>query len=93
MERIHRRAAMAAMVCLCAVLASARAETVIVESETIERLDMANADFPHIRFTGGLVLHSDDKHFGGFSGLATTNEGRDLIAVSDKGYWLTFSVV
>jgi len=92
MERIHRRAAMAAMVCLCAVLASARAETVIVESETIDRLDMANADFPHIRFTGGLVLHSDDKHFGGFSGLATTNEGRDLIAVSDKGYWLTFSV-
>mmetsp|Transcript_31112 Transcript_31112/g.66977 ORF Transcript_31112/g.66977 Transcript_31112/m.66977 type:complete len:415 (-) Transcript_31112:458-1702(-) len=92
MERIHRRAAMAAMVCLCAVLASARAETVIVESETIDRLDMVNADFPHIRFTGGLVLHSDDKHFGGFSGLATTNEGRDLIAVSDKGYWLTFSV-
>ncbi|MDP6621402.1 MAG: esterase-like activity of phytase family protein [Alphaproteobacteria bacterium] len=42
-------------------------------------------------FKGGLALSSDDDRFGGFSGLVLSNG--NLVAVSDKGYWLTARLV
>ncbi len=84
------------MACVCVLAAclprGARADTVAVDTEPIDSLDMNSANFPWIRFTGGIVLRSKDPRFGGWSGLATSNEGRDLVAVNDAGYWLTLSV-
>lgn len=42
-----------------------------------------------LRYRGGLEVSSSDRRFGGFSGLAVDAAGRGLVAVSDKGYWLT----
>lgn len=38
-------------------------------------------------FRGGLILSSEDRRFGGFSGLRVTPDGGTLTAVSDNGYW------
>ena len=44
-----------------------------------------------LRYRVGLRLTSRDRHFGGLSGL--TFAGRDrLIAVSDRGWWISFRV-
>ncbi len=48
--------------------------------------------FGALQFRGGLVLSSGHPRFGGLSGLARLNGGRDLVAVSDRGYWLTAKV-
>lgn len=45
--------------------------------------------FGALQFRSGLVLSSGHPRFGGFSGMARLNEGRDLVAVTDRGYWLT----
>lgn len=48
--------------------------------------------FGGLQFRSGLVLSSGHPRFGGFSGLARLNGGRDLVAVTDRGYWLTAKV-
>ena len=48
--------------------------------------------FGALQFRSGLVLSSGHPRFGGFSGLARLNGGRDLAAVSDRGHWLTAKV-
>lgn len=48
--------------------------------------------FGRLEFRGGLQLRSSHQAFGGFSGLARTPDGQ-LKAISDKGYWLSATVV
>lgn len=48
--------------------------------------------FGALQFRSGLVLSSGHPRFGGFSGLARLNGGRDLVGVTDRGYWLTAKV-
>jgi hypothetical protein len=45
--------------------------------------------FGALAFRGGLQLSSPDEDFGGFSGLWCASDGADLVAVSDRGLWLT----
>ncbi len=42
-----------------------------------------------LTFLGGLTLTSDNKHFGGFSGLEVSRDGKRFVSVSDRGHWLT----
>ena len=42
-----------------------------------------------LRYMGGLELRADSDHFGGFSGLLVSDDGRSMIALSDRGWWLT----
>jgi hypothetical protein len=42
-----------------------------------------------LAYRGGLVLRSDDKRFGGFSGLSVSADGERVTAISDEGRWLT----
>ncbi len=42
-----------------------------------------------LTFLGGLTLTSDNRSFGGFSGLDVTRDGQRFISVSDQGHWLT----
>ncbi|MEM8985638.1 MAG: esterase-like activity of phytase family protein [Pseudomonadota bacterium] len=45
-------------------------------------------DLSRLSYIGGVILSSEDRDFGGFSGLHIDLEGARLEAVSDKGYWL-----
>ncbi|MCG6857142.1 MAG: esterase-like activity of phytase family protein [Salaquimonas sp.] len=44
--------------------------------------------FGSLRFVGGLQLQSDDKQFGGFSGIRLLPDRHRFIAVTDAGQWL-----
>ena len=44
--------------------------------------------FGALEFRGGLVLESDDKRFGGISGIRMEADGEHFVAVTDRGYWL-----
>lgn len=45
-----------------------------------------------LKWRGGLVLTSPSEYFGGYSGLILSEDGRDLMAVSDAGTWLNASL-
>lgn len=44
-------------------------------------------------FAGGIDISSNDKRFGGWSGLAISRDGGTLIAVSDEGRWLSAKIL
>jgi hypothetical protein len=39
-------------------------------------------------YRGGLVLSSDNRDFGGWSDLAVSADGDEMLAISDQGHWL-----
>ncbi len=48
--------------------------------------------FGKLEFRGGLVLSSSNESFGGWSGLTIDADGQRLLAVSDKGSWLSAEI-
>ncbi len=48
--------------------------------------------FGALQFRGGLVLSCHHPRFGGFSALWRSADGRDLVSLTDRGYWLTAKV-
>ncbi len=52
-------------------------------------LDPDATSIGELTILGGLELRSQDKRFGGFSGLILTQNGSRLLAVSDKAWWLS----
>lgn len=46
-----------------------------------------------LEFVGGLVLTSTHKDFGGWSGLVMSDDGRRLLAISDRAGWMSAEVV
>jgi hypothetical protein len=46
-----------------------------------------------LRFRGGLLLKSPDRHFGGFSGLGLSADGARMVAISDEGRRLAANLV
>jgi len=59
---------------------------------TFEPRNPEKSRFGKLTFRAGLVLTASDSAFGGFSGLWRGAQGHDLVAVSDKGMWLTAKV-
>ncbi len=49
--------------------------------------------FEQLEWRGGIVLSSEDERFGGYSGLVLSEDGSQLVAVSDRGRWFTADVV
>lgn len=45
--------------------------------------------FGQLEFRGGIVLQSTERNFGGISGLLIRPGGKDFIAITDRGNWLT----
>uniref|UniRef100_A0A7S2WY10 Phytase-like domain-containing protein n=2 Tax=Chloropicon primus TaxID=1764295 RepID=A0A7S2WY10_9CHLO len=74
------------------VFIEAAAKKVKVKEERIQQLDLEPGHFAGLEFMGGLILHAKDDHFGGWSGIVTKREGREVVAVSDKGYWLNMTL-
>ncbi|TVR98113.1 MAG: esterase-like activity of phytase family protein [Rhodospirillales bacterium] len=59
-------------------------------------LNMAAPDETQVgrlRYRGGLSLSSEDRRFGGLSGLTVSPDGTRFIAVADVGYWVHGSLV
>jgi hypothetical protein len=48
--------------------------------------------FGDLEFRGGLVLSSPSEHFGGLSDLVMDADGKRLLAVSDRGAWLSATI-
>lgn len=80
---------------LTAIVDGASANSIVVETAAVP----LNALMPEqerigrLRYLGGLRLTSDDRRFGGLSGLAFHPDGQRLIAVSDKGRWFSARLV
>lgn len=76
---------------LLVLAGSAGAEPLSVTSETIGGFQRftSSTDFGPFTWRGGLTLVSDAKDFGGFSGLVLGDDCEELLAVSDRGNWLT----
>jgi len=69
---------------------------VAIEARPITAFEPRSPDrrrFGALQFRGGLVLSCGHPRFGGFSGLWRSSDGRDLVAITDRGYWLTAKVV
>ena len=54
-----------------------------------DREDKGRMRYGRLDWLGGVVLTSDSKNFGGWSGLELDADGRKFVAVSDAGAWLT----
>lgn len=68
----------------------AAADTIPVTSQTVP-LDTKNpgrSTVGPLRFQGAIALRSTDSRFGSFSDLHINADGTELLAVSDRGYWL-----
>ncbi|MDD9908370.1 MAG: esterase-like activity of phytase family protein [Ahrensia sp.] len=66
------------------------ARSISIEATPISVEDFGpaiEADRSSFRFTGGLVLRSNDPDFGALSGLRVTDQGL-LTGVTDTGFWL-----
>ena len=46
-----------------------------------------------LRWKGGISVSSSANGFGGLSGLALSNDGKDFIAISDRGWWVKGSFI
>ncbi|WP_068084036.1 esterase-like activity of phytase family protein [Polycladidibacter stylochi] len=55
--------------------------------------DTAETSFGKLTFLGGLELNSNERWFGGFSGLIVSPDGKKLTAVSDRALWFTADLV
>lgn len=65
-----------------------------VDSSSFD-LDAKNPDrkqFGALTFMGAFQLNSEDKRFGGLSGLSIGADGK-LYAVSDRGYWISARMI
>ncbi len=60
--------------------------------KSFERSSTSKRQFGKLEFRGGLVLSSSAKSFGGWSGLTIDPQGRQFIAVSDEGTWLSGTI-
>ncbi len=66
-------------------------EAIEVLAKPIASFSRVSSDtrFGKLVFRGGLVLTSSSPNFGGWSGLLLDEKGRNLVAVSDAGAWMT----
>jgi hypothetical protein len=69
----------------------AQFEDIKVDARRIETFSRSGSakTFGRLTFRGGLVLTSDNKDFGGLSGLDLEPDGKGFVMISDEGQWLT----
>ena len=96
--RLTRRAALAGLA-TAALAAPARAQPLepgriplVISARPIAAFEPRSPEktrFGAMIFRSGLVLTGDHPRFGGLSGLWRSADGRDLVGVTDNGFWLT----
>lgn len=75
--------------------AQAKPKKVVVSAIPVgfSLIDKSKAKFDKLIYRGGVELTSEDKNFGGFSGLVLGHLGKKIIIVSDRGRWFGGQVV
>jgi len=73
-----------------ATLAKNTANTLSVQIKpvTLATFQPQRKQFGTLLWKGGLVLSSEDRRFGGFSGIALSKDGKRFVAISDRAWWL-----
>lgn len=90
---LTRLAAGLASLCLLAASAAAEPITLKVEPVPLDPENPAVTRVGQLQYLGGLWLRSADRAFGGLSGLTLADDGRRLIAVSDRADWFTADIL
>lgn len=78
------------------VPAAGRAESLSIQSTPILHFEPGTPSktrFGSLEYRGAVVLTSSHGKFGGFSGMWLDATGKHLIALSDRGEWLTAEVI
>ena len=57
-----------------------------------QRINPLRSSFGPLTFRGGAVITSPSDYFGGLSGLTITPDGKNFLAVTDAGAWMTASL-
>ena len=85
------RFALAASVLLIAACSEAETEAPVLTAEAVSLfpVDPDRTRLGALRYTGGLVLDSDDERFGGWSAIEVAQDGSRLLALSDSADWMT----
>jgi len=77
------------LLCVATTVEPSPATPIKVEAAHIRPENSGGQRFGDLIFLSGFELASKDSRFGGLSGLALSNDGNLLYAISDRGYWLT----
>ncbi len=59
-----------------------------IEPLTLDKANPFRSSFGKLIWRGGFSISSQDKRFGGFSGIALSKDGSRFAAISDRGWWL-----
>ena len=87
---------------LIGAVASAQADdkwaprTLTIEATPLPVFDpslLSQAQLGPLEYRGGVALTSSEKRFGGFSGLAFDPATRQILALSDHGWWLRAQLI
>jgi len=70
-----------------ATAADYKVSPVVLDDENPDRHSVGS-----LLWRGGVVISSDDPRFGGLSALDVARDGTRLVALSDRGIWLTASL-
>ncbi len=68
------------------------AKPVTVRAAPLQSFEIGNSDrtvFGDLEWLGGLELTGSSRHFGALSGLTVSDDGRDFVAVTDNGFWVS----
>ena len=76
------------IVCLWLASGPVLALEVTVAPVSLSRFFPARKTYGKLVWRGGLRLQSSDRRFGGFSGIVVSSDGKKLVALSDRGWWL-----
>ncbi len=66
---------------------------VTTSSVALDRRDATRQTLGPLTYLGGLRLRSSSRIFGGLSGLEISEDGRRLLAISDRGFWFSADLV
>jgi hypothetical protein len=73
-----------------------RGAAIAVAARPIDAFQPGEPDrrrFGRLEFRGGLELTSPARDFGGLSGLSMGADGKQFVAITDRGFWLTGRIV
>src|SRR4029079_8241514 len=66
--------------------------TVFSQSVPLNRRDITAERVSELTYSGVISLGSTDPRFGGFSALYISADGARLLAISDRGAWLSMAI-
>ena len=81
--------------CLTIVTTTVTAKNIQISSQKkrLSTFRPSRTIYGKLRWKGGINVSSSADGFGGLSGLALSKDGKDFIAISDRGWWIKGSFI